>query len=281
MLRIGATQAVLLAPSLVLSVVGLRYLSLPDYAAWALLFALGSAAIVLDGGAAQLAQIHRTDGPLGAGELARLVGLASVAPVVLTLALAAGWEPLARALLDGDTGAGGGRALALAVGAGTVVRAAQGVGNGVLIGAGEDRARLVAASAGALAHLPFLVLLPAVGEPWVLAAAYAGGAVVGVAAMAPALRRSIGVPGVRRPAAVGTRSVIAALSVSLTQLDRLLVAPFAGAGGLAAYDLASRLGATAKLACIMLSVGLTGEGARAAGRVGTPSAVAARRAPSG
>jgi O-antigen/teichoic acid export membrane protein len=275
MAGVGAGQALLLAPSLMLTVAGLSALTLADYGAWAILFALSSAAIVLDGGASQLAQIAGAHRTAGHREIMRLLGLAAVAPVLLTIVLGVAWTPLSEALLD--PAATVEPLLGLVVGSASILRSWQNVGNSLLLGAGETRRRLFAAAASALVQVPFALAVTWWPDPLVLAAGYAAGAAVGLLALARATGAIGARPSGRGPYQVARRTSIGALSVALTQLDRLLVALFALPAGLAAYDLSARLAAAAKLACIMLSAGQVGEGARA-DRDARPDDVARTRA---
>jgi O-antigen/teichoic acid export membrane protein len=93
---------------------------------------------------------------------------------------------------------------------------------------------------------------------------YALGALIGIVALATELRHHVGgshrIGRGQRP----KRTVAGVLGMSVTQLDRFLVAAVTTPAGLAVYDLVARLAGTLKFACIALATSLVGR-ARAAG----------------
>ncbi len=260
MAKTGATQLLLFAPSLILSIAGAHYLNVSDYAGWVLLFSAGTAAIVVDGGASQLAQVHRAEQRLGRPDLARLLLLAAIAPIIFTCVALLLWPLVEQGFLT--DGVSHGRILAIAVGAATVVRSWQNVLNGVAIADGDHARRARSAGYAGVAQLIVMLLLFKLRSPFVLAGAYGLGAVVGVLTLARCVaelpRRGLSPA---RPD-LRLRTISAVLSVSLTQGDRFLVAAFGSPAGLVAYDLAARIVATGKLSCVVLAAGMTSEGAR-------------------
>lgn len=260
MIHTGLVQGLLLAPSLALSVIGLAFMTVGEYAAWALLFALGSGSIILDFGAFQLAQIQRAEGKVSRREAVRLFGQASISPVLLTVTTSVFWRPFLDVFVDHERVAS--PLLPLLLGAAATIRAWQNVANGFALGAGDEGVRRRAAIGGAAAVMVGIALIAAMPAEYGLSSAYLLGGVVGLVMLMPLIAQSIGVPPPRGPSHIGARATIGALGVSLTQIDRLLVGVLMPASGLAAYDFAARLVSTVKLGCVLVA---TGAAAQAAG----------------
>jgi O-antigen/teichoic acid export membrane protein len=261
-----ATQVILLAPSLFLSIAALAVLPTREYALWGTIFSLSSAAILLDGGAATLGQVYRAEGALSAREILRLLAIAGLAPTVLTAGMLVLWQPIE--ILTASQGHIDSRWLPLLLGAGTVLRSWQNVANGITFKAHTHR-RLVMALLAAATQLAFLPWMRSGTHAVLFALAYTAGAIVGLVGLIGPIVRSVGQAPRRGGDAVATRSGIALVGALASQGDRIIVAAVSSPAALAAYDLAARIVSTASVACIILSFGLATEGSRwsAAGRV--------------
>lgn|GEM_PF-3873852 len=254
------TQILLLAPSLVLSLIGLVSLSTRQYALWALVFSLGSAAIIVDGGASTLAQVYRAEGVVSSRELLRLFGLASLAPCGLTLVMLGLWGPIQN--LAAGPPAMSELWFPLVLGLGTTVRSWQNVANGVAMASEARRTRLSVAALAVVVQVTMLGVFAPRISLLDLAIVYSIGATIGVIGLTPVLIRSLGRPPARGHDALLTRGALAMIGVVVTQGDRVVVGAVSSAGGLAAYDVAARLVSTTAVICLIVSYGLAAEGSR-------------------
>jgi O-antigen/teichoic acid export membrane protein len=256
MVTTAVVQGLLVGPSLLLTIAGARVLSINEYALWALCFALGSAVVVIDGGAAALAQIARSEAMVSTHDLRRFLATSAISPVVVTALSAALWPHITDIFVSRSIAVG--VTLPILIGVGSLLRSWQNVANGILIAAHRERPRARAAIASGGIQVAGLVLWSRDPTLHGLALVYALGALVGIAAVAPELRHHLGgthrIGRGQRP----RRTIVGILGMAVTQLDRFLVAAVTTPGGLAVYDLVARLASTLKFACIALATSLVG-----------------------
>jgi O-antigen/teichoic acid export membrane protein len=256
MVTTAVVQGMLVGPSLLLTIAGARLLSINQYALWALCFALGSAVVVVDGGAAALAQIARSEATVSTHDLRRFLLTSAVSPVVVTAFSSALWPQITDVFVSKSIEVG--VTLPILIGVGSLLRSWQNVVNGILIAAHRERPRARAAIASGGVQVAGLVLWSRDPTLDGLALVYALGALVGIAAIAPELRHHVGgahrIGRGQRP----RRTIVGILGMAVTQLDRFLVAAVTTPAGLAVYDLVARLAGTLKFACIALATSLVG-----------------------